>query len=140
MSNTFEAFMLEILLVEDNLGDIFLTQEILKMLQNPHRMHSVRDGEEALAFLYQQGVYQTAPRPNLILLDLNLPKKNGREVLAAIQSDSALKTIPVIILTTSVTDEDILKFQLLKAHCYIPKPTDLSEFSQIADAIKNLLK
>ncbi|MDY7021471.1 MAG: response regulator [Cyanobacteriota bacterium] len=140
MGHTFEALVLEILLVEDNLGDIFLTQEILKMLKNPHRMHSVRDGEEALTFLYQQGAYQAAPRPNLILLDLNLPKKSGREVLEVIQSDSTLKTIPVMILTTSVTDEEILELQCLKAHCYISKPSDLSQFSQIADAIKNLLK
>ncbi len=129
---------LEILLIEDNPGDIFLTQETLKNLKIPNRIHIVRDGEEAIAFLHQQGEYQTAPRPDLILLDLNLPKKNGREVLENIKASLSLNQIPVIVLTTSRTDEEILKNQNLSAHCYIPKPDDLSQFDKIIHAIESL--
>ncbi|MEB3280295.1 MAG: response regulator [Lyngbya sp.] len=130
--------LLEILIVEDNPGDIFLTQETLKNLKIPNRIHIVRDGEEALAFLHQQGEYETAPRPHIILLDLNLPKRNGREVLEAIQTNLSLKQIPVIVLTTSLADREILKHQNLRANCYIPKPYDLSQFDQIVDAIERL--
>jgi two-component system response regulator len=129
---------LEILLVEDNPGDIFLTQETLKNLTIPNHIHIVRDGEEALAFLYQQDPYKTAPRPHIILLDLNLPKKNGREVLEALKTNLSLNQIPVIVLTTSVADEEILKSHHLPASYYIPKPYDLSQFSQIVRAIESL--
>ncbi len=129
--------VLEILLVEDNPGDIFLTQETLKMLTIPNHIHIVRDGEEALAFLHQQDPYTTAPRPDIILLDLNLPKKNGREVLEVMQKNLSLNQIPVIVLTTSVADEDILKAYNLQASSYIPKPYNLSQFSRIVQAIEN---
>ncbi|WP_413167198.1 response regulator [Capilliphycus salinus ALCB114379] len=129
---------LEILIVEDNPGDIFLTQETLKNLKIPNRIHVVRDGEEALAFLHQQGEYQTAPRPDIILLDLNLPKRNGREVLEVMQGNHTLKEIPVIVLTTSLADREIFKGQNLRANCYIPKPYDLSQFDQIVRAIEHL--
>lgn len=137
MNNISLPSPLEILLVEDNPGDVFLTREALNNLTIPNHLHIVRDGEEALAFLYQQGEYQTVPRPHIILLDLNLPKKNGREVLETIKDNLSLNQIPVIVLTTSRSDEEILKAQNLRADCYIPKPYDLSQFHQIVRAIES---
>jgi len=120
--------MIEILLVEDNPADIRLTQEAFKETRTPYHIHVVRDGAEAMAFLQHQNRYASVPRPDIILLDLNLPKKDGREVLAFIKQSPAYKRIPVVILTTSKTDEDIAHTYDHHANCYITKPTDLDEF------------
>lgn len=118
----------EVLLVEDSPGDVRLTREALKDSAIPSRLNVVRDGEEALAFLRRQGPFSDAPSPDLILLDLNLPKKDGREVLADIKQDPELKRIPVVVLTTSEAEQDILRAYDLHANCYITKPMDLDEF------------
>jgi len=118
----------EILLVEDNPGDIRLTQEAFKSNTITSNIHIAKDGVEAMAFLKQEGDYANSPRPDLILLDLNLPKKDGREVLATIKMDDDLKIIPVVILTTSSAEEDVLKTYQLHANCYITKPVDLDQF------------
>lgn len=127
--------VIDILLVEDNPADIRLTQEAFKETSIPHLIHVVRDGAEALAFLKQQARYTTAPRPDIVLLDLNLPKKDGREVLMFIKQTPEYKRIPVVILTTSKTEEDIAHTYEHHANCYITKPTDLDEF---IDAIKSI--
>ena len=116
---------IEILMVEDNPGDVRLTVEALKEGKVRNNLHTVEDGVEALTFLRRQGPYADAPRPDLILLDLNLPKKNGREVLEEIKQDSDLKRIPVVILTVSQAEQDIIKSYNLHANCYITKPVDL---------------
>ncbi len=121
----------EILLVEDRTSDVELMREALEECDVYHRLHVVRNGEEALAFLHQQGKYQSAPRPNLILLDLNLPRLNGHEVLAVIKTDPTLKFLPVVILTTSTTPRDIYQSYALQANCCIIKPTDLDEFIEL---------
>lgn len=126
--------LVEILLVEDNPGDIRLTREGLKEAKVLNNLDIVEDGVEAMAFLYREGKYAKAPRPDLILLDLNLPKKDGREVLAEIKADPNLKRIPVVILTTSKTEEDIIKSYNLHANAYITKPVD---FFQFLKAIKS---
>jgi two-component system, chemotaxis family, response regulator Rcp1 len=126
---------IEILLVEDSPGDQRLTQEALKEGHLKNRLSIVEDGEEALSFLKNEGPYADAPRPDLILLDLNLPKKDGRDVLAVVKKDDALKRIPVIILTTSSAHEDILKAYDLNANCYITKPVD---FDQFMDVVKRI--
>ena len=128
---------IEILLVEDNPGDVRLTQEAFndgKMLNN---LHVVRDGIEALAFLNQEGEYADVPRPGLILLDLNLPRKDGRNVLAEIKADGDLRRIPVVVLTTSRSEEDILKSYDLNANCYITKPVDLNQFIEVVKSIED---
>jgi CheY-like chemotaxis protein len=127
----------EILLVEDNLGDVRLTQEALKEGKVHNNLSVVADGVEAMAYLRQQGRFRTAARPDIILLDLNLPKKNGREVLAEIKQDGELKHIPVVILTTSKADEDVLKSYNLYANCYITKPVDLDQFIRVVQSIEN---
>jgi chemotaxis family two-component system response regulator Rcp1 len=127
---------IEILLVEDNPGDVRLTLEALKDAKIWNRLHVVEDGVAALDFLYQREPYAQAPRPDLILLDLNLPKKNGREVLADIKSDVKLKTIPVVILTTSQAEEDIFRAYSLHANCYISKPVDFAQFTNIVRTIE----
>jgi len=127
---------IEILMVEDNPGDVRLTAEALKDAKVCNHLHAVEDGVMALDFLYQREPYIQAPRPDLILLDLNLPKLNGREVLAAIKSDDALKTIPVVILTSSQAEEDILRAYSLHANCYIAKPVGLGEFLNIVKTIE----
>ncbi|HVK95468.1 MAG TPA: response regulator [Noviherbaspirillum sp.] len=127
---------IDILLVEDNPGDVRLTMEALKDAKMINRLHVVENGVDALDFLYQRGAYQQAPRPDLILLDLNLPKKNGREVLAEIKGDESLKTIPVVILTTSKAEEDILKAYDLHANCYISKPVDFLQFTNVVRTIE----
>lgn len=119
---------IEILLVEDNPGDVRLTQEALKEGKVHNRLHVVGDGVEAMAFLRREGRYADAVRPDLILLDLNLPRKDGREVLAEIKQDALLKVIPVVVLTTSSAEEDVLRSYNLHANCYIVKPVDLDQF------------
>ena len=127
----------EILLVEDNAGDVRLTMEALKEAKVRNRLHVARDGVEAMAFLRQQGEYADAPRPDVILLDLNMPRKIGREVLAEVKADEDLRRIPVVILTISQAEEDILKAYDLHANCYITKPVDLNQFLAVVQAIEN---
>ena len=126
---------IEILLVEDNPGDIRLIKEALNEGNVLNKLHVVEDGMEALAFLNQEGNYSDAPRPGLILLDLNLPKKDGRDVLAEIKTNGDLKRIPVVVLTTSHSEEDILKSYDLDANCYITKPVDLDQFISVVRSI-----
>ena len=127
---------IEILLVEDSPGDVRLTQEALKEAKVRNNLSVARDGEEALAVLRQQGPHAGAARPDLILLDLNLPQKDGREVLAEIKEDPRLRRIPVVILTTSKMEEDILKSYDLHANAYITKPVDLDQFIQVVRALE----
>jgi len=127
---------IEILMVEDNPGDVRLTREALKGGKVLNRMHVVEDGVAALEFLYRRPPYLDAPRPDLILLDLNLPKMDGREVLARIKSDETLKVIPVVVLTTSQAEEDVLRAYRLSANCYVTKPVDLHQFNRIVQAIE----
>jgi len=125
----------EILLVEDNPGDVRLTQEALKEGKVYNNLHWVKDGVEALEFLRHEGKHSDAPRPDIILLDLNLPKKDGREVLSVIKGDERFKQIPVVILTTSKAEEDVLRSYELHANCYITKPVDLDKFIQVVHSI-----
>jgi chemotaxis family two-component system response regulator Rcp1 len=124
-----------ILLAEDNPGDIRLTLEALKEVQLGDTLYVVRDGVEALTFLRQEGQYVTAPNPNLILLDLNMPKMDGYEVLTKIKSDEKLKRIPVVVLTTSQAEPDIVRSYDLHANCYVIKPVDLNQFTEVIKAI-----
>jgi two-component system, chemotaxis family, response regulator Rcp1 len=126
---------IEILLVEDNPGDVRLTIEALKEGKVRNRLSVARDGVEALAFLRREGVHANAPRPDLILLDLNLPRRDGREVLAEIKDDARLRRIPVVVLTTSKAEEDILRTYDLHANCYINKPVDLDQFISVVRSI-----
>lgn len=126
---------IEILLVEDNPGDVRLTIEALKEVKVRHRLSVAHDGVEALRFLRREGPYSTSPKPDVILLDLNLPKKGGREVLAEIKAEEALRRIPVIVLTTSNADEDILRSYDLHANCYVTKPVDMDQFITVMKAI-----
>lgn len=128
---------IEILLVEDSPGDVRLTMESLKESKVRNNINVVGDGIEALAFLRGQDRFAGAPRPDLILLDLNLPKKDGREVLAEIKDDPELKRIPVVILTTSKAEEDILRTYTLHANCYITKPVNLDQFMKVVRAIED---
>jgi CheY-like chemotaxis protein len=127
----------EVLLVEDNPGDVRLTLEALKDGKVNNHLSVVEDGVEALAFLRREGKYADAPRPDLIFLDLNLPKKDGREVLAEIKTDEDLKRIPVVVLTTSKAEEDILKTYNLHANCYITKPVDFDQFVIVVRLIED---
>lgn len=127
---------IEILLVEDNPGDIRLTTEALKEQKMYNSLNVVTDGVEAMAYLRREGKYSAAKRPDLILLDLNLPKKDGREVLKEIKSDDKLRTIPVVVLTVSKSEEDILKSYNLHANCYITKPVDLEQFLKVAKSVQ----
>lgn len=128
---------IRILLVEDNPGDVRLTREALKEAKVNNQLFVVEDGVEAMAFLRNDGGYADAPRPDLILLDLNLPKKDGREVLEEIKQDLELKRIPVVVLTTSRAEEDILKSYNLHANCYVTKPVDLDQFINIVKSIED---
>ncbi|MBX2862915.1 MAG: response regulator [Leptolyngbyaceae cyanobacterium MAG.088] len=128
---------LNLLLVEDNAADAFLIKGFLRNSQLPNTLHQVQDGEAAMAFLRQEDDYAGAPRPSLILLDLNLPKKDGREVLEELKTDPNLKAIPVIIMTGSSADQDILRSYQLQASCYITKPSDLNEFNRTMAALEN---
>jgi chemotaxis family two-component system response regulator Rcp1 len=126
----------DLLLVEDNPGDVRLTKVALKDAKLKINMHVVGDGMEAMAFLRRQGKYASSPRPDLIMLDLNLPKKDGRQVLAEIKEDPDLKRIPVVIVTTSKAEEDILKTYNLHANCYVTKPLDLDQFIAVVQSIE----
>lgn len=137
MSNLSAGRPIEILLVEDNPGDIRLTQEALRTARIPNRLRVAEDGVEAMAMLYREGQYAAAPLPDLILLDLNLPRKDGREVLREIKADPVLKRIPIIILTTSQSEPDILRAYDLHANCYITKPVDYERFQAVIRAIEN---
>jgi CheY-like chemotaxis protein len=125
----------EILLVEDNPGDVRLTKEALKEGKVYSNLHWAQDGVEALEFLRRRGKFAAAPRPDIILLDLNLPKKDGREVLSEIKNDDDLKRIPVVILTTSKAEEDVLRSYELHANCYVTKPVDLEKFIVVVQSI-----
>jgi len=127
----------QILLVEDNPGDVRLTVEALKEAKVVNKLTVVKDGIEALTLLRRQGQYAQAARPDLILLDLNLPRKDGREVLAEIKADDDLKRIPVVILTTSQDEQDVLKTYNLYANCYITKPVDLDQFITVVKSIED---
>jgi two-component system, chemotaxis family, response regulator Rcp1 len=127
---------IEILLVEDNLGDVRLAQEVLRDTKVRNRISAVKDGVEALAFLRHEGQYSGAPRPDLIVLDLNLPRKDGREVLTDIKADQGLRRIPVIILTTSQDERDVLSAYDSYANCYIVKPVDLEQFIAVVKSIE----
>ena len=127
----------EVLLVEDDPGDVLLTEETLLESKIQTNLHVVGDGVEALAFLRKEGEYATVPRPDLILLDLNMPRKDGREVLADVKEDPDPKTIPVAVLTTSSQDEDILKSYQLQANCYITKPVGLEQFSTVVQSLED---
>jgi CheY-like chemotaxis protein len=137
MSDTAFSRPVEILLVEDNPGDVRLTRETLKDFTQLNHLTVVGDGIEAMAFLRREGKYAKASRPDLILLDLNLPRKDGREVLAEIKVDEQLKRIPVVILTTSGAEQDILSTYELHANCYITKPVDLDQFSAVVKSIES---
>jgi len=127
----------EILLVEDNLGDVRLMQEAFKEGKVFCNINVVEDGIEAIKYLKREGEYAEACRPDIIMLDLNLPRKDGREVLMEIKSDDDLKRIPVVILTTSSAEEDILRTYNLHANCYITKPVDLEQFINLVQSIEN---
>ncbi len=128
---------IEILLVEDNPGDVDLTREALDDAKVANRLHVVDDGAKAMEFLYRRGGFAGVPRPDIILLDLNLPKKDGREVLADIRQDPALAEIPVVVLTTSQAEEDIFRAYRLHANCYITKPVDLEQFLKVIRSIED---
>ena len=130
-----EAPPVEILLVEDNPGDYRLTQEALREGKVYNNLHWAQDGVEALEFLHQRGKYANVPRPDIILLDLNLPKKDGRQVLSEIKQDPSLRAIPVVILTTSQAEEDVLRSYDLHANCYVTKPVDLEKFIVVVQSI-----
>jgi two-component system, chemotaxis family, response regulator Rcp1 len=131
-----EVLPVKILLVEDNVADARLTVESLKDCKVFNQLSFVSDGEEAIDFLYRRGKHHSASRPDLILLDLNLPRKNGREVLAQIKTDPDLKSIPVVILTSSNSERDIVTSYNLHANCYITKPIDLDEFAEVVRAVE----
>jgi two-component system, chemotaxis family, response regulator Rcp1 len=128
---------IEILLVEDNPGDVRLTREALRDGKIVNNLHVAEDGVDALAFLRREGKYHNAIRPELILLDLNLPKKDGREVLAEIKADKDLKRIPVVVLTSSEAEQDIVRSYNLHANCYITKPVDLDQFITVVKSIEH---
>lgn len=136
MNRETAARPITILLVEDNPGDAELTDEALRRGRVANDMRLTEDGEAALAYLRREDGYQGAPRPDLILLDLNLPRKSGREVLAEIKRDGQLKAIPVIVLTTSGAEEDILRAYNLAVNCYITKPVDFDQFVKVVNAIE----
>ncbi len=133
MKNKFKA--VEILLIEDNPGDVRLTVEALKESKIINNLNVVDDGIEALSYLQKEGIYKDKPRPDLIILDLNLPKKDGREVLGEIKSNDSLKQIPIVILTTSEVEEDIIKSYELHANCYIIKPVNMEQFIKVVKSV-----
>jgi two-component system, chemotaxis family, response regulator Rcp1 len=132
-----EGMPIESLLVEDNPGDVRLTREVFRDANMSIRLHVAYDGVQAMAFLKQEGTHAQAPRPDLILLDLNLPKMDGREVLAHIKADDSLKAIPTVILTTSDAETDIVKSYQLQANCYLSKPVQWDAFEAVVKSINN---
>jgi chemotaxis family two-component system response regulator Rcp1 len=130
-----DATAIEVLLVEDSPGDVRLTREAFKDAKVHIKLHVASDGAKAMAFLKRKGEYANVPRPDLILLDLNLPKKDGREVLEEIKEDPRLKTIPVVVLTTSSSEADVLRSYQLHANCYITKPVGLEGFLTVVKSI-----
>lgn len=137
MSSNSYVKPIEILLVEDNPGDVDLAREALESTKMKNNLHVVGDGEAAMDFLLQKGEYSTASRPDLILLDLNLPIKDGRQVLSEIKMHQSLKRIPVVVLTTSRAEEDILESYDLHANCYISKPIDFNQFMKVVKSIED---
>ncbi len=137
MHNQMTGRPIEIMLVEDNPGDVRLTEEALKEGKVNNRLSVVEDGVEAMAFLRREDGYADASRPDLILLDLNLPRKDGREVLAEMKSDAELKRIPVVVLTTSEADEDVIRTYDYHANCYITKPVELDKFINVVKSIED---
>lgn len=129
--------VVDVLLVEDDPGDVLMTREAFEHHKIRNHLHVVNDGEQALQFLRQTGEYASAPRPGLILLDLNLPRRDGLEVLAELKGDPALRVIPVVILTTSQADEDILRSYALHANAYVSKPVDFERFMDVIRQIDN---
>ncbi|MCX7827374.1 MAG: response regulator [Verrucomicrobiae bacterium] len=127
----------EILLAEDNPADVRLTQEALRDAKVHNNLSVVTDGVEAMAFLRRQGAYANAPRPDVILLDLNMPRKDGRQVLAEIKADEGLKSIPIVVLTSSQAEEDILRAYNLNVNCYVTKPVELDQFLKVVKSIEN---
>lgn len=128
---------IDILVVEDNPGDARLIKEVLNDNKFYSSLYIVNDGVEAMEFLHNQGKFSSVPKPDIIILDLNLPKRDGREVLAEIKSDNELKHIPIVIMTISQAEEDILKTYKLHANCYITKPIDLNEFIKVVKSIED---
>lgn len=137
MADSLELHRIEILLVEDNPGDVRLTKEALKEGKVFNNLNVVPDGVEAMAYLNREGRFADVVTPDIILLDLNLPKMDGREVLSRIKKDELLKRIPVVVLTTSKADEDVLRVYDLHANCYITKPVDLDQFIGVIKSIKD---
>ena len=136
MTNAYEGRPVEILLVEDNAGDVRLAREGLRECKLLNNLSVAEDGVKAMAFLRREGEHAHAPRPDLIMLDLNLPRKDGREVLNEIKEDEKLKQIPVVILTTSKAEEDIVKSYSLHANCYVTKPLAIEQFIEVVQAIE----
>jgi CheY-like chemotaxis protein len=136
MSVNREGRPVEILLVEDNPGDVRLTREAFKEAKISNTLHVAYDGAEALDFLHRRNSHANAPRPDIILLDLNLPKKDGREVLAELKADTKLRRIPIVVLTTSKAEEDIVRTYDLHANCYIIKPVDFGQFIAVVKSIE----
>ena len=134
---TTEARPVEILLVEDSPSDAEFTVEALKEAKVRNHLNVVEDGVQAMEFLRRQGQFAQAPRPDLIMLDLNLPRKDGREVLAELKADDTLKTIPVVVLTTSRAEQDVLRAYQLHANCYITKPVDFQQFLEVVRSIES---
>src|SRR5579863_6483275 len=128
---------IEVLLVEDNPGDVRLTLEAMKESKVINNLNVANDGVEAMAYLRREGAHQNVMRPDLILLDLNLPRKNGREVLAEVKADQSLRLIPVVVLTTSQAEEDIVRSYNLHANCYVTKPVDLDQFIEVIKSIND---
>ncbi len=137
MNDESHGSLVEILLVEDNPGDVRLTKEAMKEAKMRNNLSVARDGVEAMAFLRREGEYADAPRPDVVLLDLNLPKKDGRSVLAEIKADPDLRRIPVVILTSSKAEEDVLNSYDLHANCYVTKPGDLEQFIEVVKSVGN---
>jgi two-component system, chemotaxis family, response regulator Rcp1 len=132
-----DGMPIQVLLVEDSPGDVRLTQEAFRDANSSIQLHVASDGVEAMAFLRHEGSYVDAPRPDLILLDLNLPRMDGREVLVHIKEDSSLKTIPTVILTTSESEADVVKSYQLQANCYLTKPVQLDAFESLVKSIND---
>ena len=137
MTEAIDMRPVEILLVEDNAGDVELAREALRECKLRNNLHAVGDGVEASAFLHRRGSYASRPRPDLIILDLNLPKRDGRDLLREIKEDENLKRIPVVILTSSAAEEDIIRSYSLHANCYVTKPLGLEQFLKVVRSIED---